>query len=209
MKIEILDLGINNLGSMVRSFENNSQEFDQVCVVSGPIGTKDADLIVLPGLGHFRAGMRALEESGLSNYVKERFEQNTKIVGICLGMQMLFECSEEAPGRPGLRFLEGVVKFLPSSQSVPNIGWDMVNLKSNSGSFPSLESGKDFYFDHSLCVTEIPDEVILTETPFGESNFISSVLNQNILGFQFHPEKSGKIGQSLVGDILDWARSSD
>ena len=209
MKIEILDLGINNLSSMVRSIENNSRDYDQICVVSELSEIKDAELIVLPGLGHYQAGMRALEESGLSKYVKDYCENGTRIVGICLGMQLLFECSEEAPGIQGLKILEGVVKFLPSTESVPNIGWDEVKIRQESVNFSSLEKGKDFYFDHSLCATEIPDEVVLTETPFGESHFISSVLNGNVLGFQFHPEKSGKIGQSLVGDILDWARSFD
>lgn len=204
MRIEIADLGINNLTSIERALLKRIGNSDSCISISNPNQSDSPNLLVLPGLGHFAAGMQRLKESGLDKLFLEENSKQTPIVGICLGMQLLSDGSEEASGIPGLGLVPGLVKKLPDGESIPNIGWCELEPTRLAEDFPSLMSECDFYFVHSFHMDIADKSKVMTTTKFGDSRFVSSIKSENLLGFQFHPEKSGKIGQMLVQDIFEW-----
>jgi imidazole glycerol phosphate synthase glutamine amidotransferase subunit len=206
MKIEIVDLGQNNLTSVERSLLEKVGEYDSCKSISNPNQSDSPDLLFLPGLGHFASGMERLRESGLGKLLIRENSKQTPIVGICLGMQLFCDESEEAPGVPGLGIVPGVVRKLPEGEPSPNIGWGELDSTDLARGLPSLIAQRDFYFVHSYHVDIIDSTKIMTTTRFAETSFVSSYKSENILGFQFHPEKSGEIGQTLIEEIIEWAR---
>jgi glutamine amidotransferase len=207
--VGILDLGINNLSSVQRAFSTPLSPSDSIVVVEQGQEEKRPELLILPGLGKFGAGMHALQERNLVKKILRWNNDGTKVVGICLGMQLLGTSSEESPGVKGLDLINSSVERLPENASdrIPHIGWAEVNMNSENFNFPSLMAPGDFYFVHSFQLKPKNSEVILTKTPFGKYSFASSVLSNNILGVQFHPEKSGAKGKALISEIIQWARN--
>jgi glutamine amidotransferase len=208
MKIGVIDLGINNYRSVMNAFDRLIAQEDQLIAIQDGSSDFEADLVVLPGLGHFESGMNALRKTRLDEYIFKRNRANSKIVGICLGMQLLGSSSEEAPEIKGLSLVDARSIKLPSSSRVPHIGWNSVSEFGSHKVFPSLSIQKDFYFVHSYHVRMEDDSNVLTQTPFGETKFTSSLIRRNIAGFQFHPEKSGSVGRELLSDIYKWANLS-
>ncbi len=208
MLVGVLDLGINNLSSVQRAFSAPLRSSDSIVIVEEGEKEKCPDLLILPGLGKFGAGMQALQERDLMGKIRNWTNDGTKIVGICLGMQLLGTNSEESPGVEGLDLIKSRVERLPvdESERIPHIGWAEINKNSDSGNFPSLETPGDFYFVHSYHLVPENSKEILTKTPFGKYSFASSVISSNILGVQFHPEKSGTKGKALISEIIQWAR---
>lgn len=206
MLISVIDLGINNLTSVINSFSRplNSNDFIEVFDSSS---RNSPELLILPGLGKFAAGMEALQSDDMNYKIIELANSGTKLVGICLGMQLLAERSAESPNNPGLGLIKGHCDKLPINQGepVPHIGWESIETSSNN-LFPSLNSGRDFYFVHSYHLVAKIKEDISGFTRFGNGSFVSVVQKNNILGFQFHPEKSGQAGIDLVSEIVAWAR---
>jgi len=202
MKIGVIDLGINNYRSVMNAFDRLISDEDQLVAVQDGSSDFAADLVVLPGLGHFESGMNALRKTRLSEYIFQRNQAHSKIVGICLGMQLLGTSSEEAPGVDGLNLVGATSIKLPSSSRVPHIGWNSVIEFGKNESFPSLSAQNDFYFVHSFHMSMKDDSHILTQTPFGETRFTSSLICQNIAGFQFHPEKSGAVGLKILESFV-------
>lgn len=211
MLIGILDLGINNLTSVQRAFSLPLRTKDSIFIVDKCERNFQPDLLILPGLGKFSAGMQALEERQLVEQIRDWNRAGTKVVGICLGMQLLGTSSDESPETLGLKLIESSIKRLhaDSNEKVPHIGWAETKLTSGSQHFPSLSTKGDFYFVHSYHVVPNDDEHALTKTSFGNSSFVSSIYNGNILGVQFHPEKSGNKGKKLVSEIVEWARNEN
>jgi len=209
MILGIIDLGINNLTSVQNSFVSTPSVVEEVVIVTSSKCNKRPDLVVIPGLGKFATGMDVLNRSGLANTIKEWHLLGSKIVGICLGMQLLGTSSQESEGVRGLDLIQGRVQSLPrdSNERVPNIGWASLDIVQPNANFPSLESKGDFYFVHSYHLVPLKEENILNITTFGNSNFVSSVIDKNILGVQFHPEKSGQKGKSLILEIIQWAQN--
>lgn len=208
MNIAVIDLKINNYKSVLVALRKVISQGDEVRAIENGNSDYHADLIVLPGLGHFASGMKALEDSQLDQYIIKHNKQGSKIVGICLGMQLLGVSSEEAPGVRGLSLVDARTLKLPPLARTPHVGWNSVEAIDNSSHFLSLSSGRDFYFVHSYHVEVASSDEILTLTTFGSTKFTSSLLSSNLAGFQFHPEKSGKVGNELLGDIYDWAAST-
>ena len=208
MLVGILDLGINNLTSVQKGFSAALELNDKIVVIDEGEKEERPDLLIMPGLGKFAAGMMALHERNLVEKIRNWSLQGTKVVGICLGMQLLGAQSEESPGVEGLNLINSTVRRLPIevSERIPHIGWAEVIKSSHSKHFPSLKSQGDFYFVHSFHLLPTNETEILTTTPFGKSIFVSSVLSGNILGVQFHPEKSGAKGKSLISEIVQWVR---
>ncbi len=206
MHIEILDLDINNLSSVHSSIQSSCTPKDRISIVRDLNESRSPDLLVLPGLGHFSAGMASLKSKGLDSLIKGHISKNKKIVGICLGMQLLCGESEEAPGIEGLAAVKGFVRRLPTEVKIPHVGWNSVSSKLKNSLFPSLQTGKDFYFVHSYHADLSDRSEILTTTSLFDFEFCSSFLSRNVLGFQFHPEKSGRVGRSLILEIIEWAR---
>jgi glutamine amidotransferase len=205
LKIVILDLGINNIKSVIRAFQNINQEFEVI--------TKDTEsdlsscrLIVLPGLGSFESGMEQLKQRRFDKYLLRAAESNICILGICLGMQLLGDTSEESPGVRGLSLIGGHNSLLPKrpGERVPNIGWMGGRSENDGNLFPSLGKGKDFYFVHSYHFVPKSSQDCIFKSKYGDIEIASGVKRKKVLGFQFHPEKSSFIGSELIKDISNW-----
>lgn len=208
MFVDIINLGINNLQSISKSF-SQTNGISEVRVVDYPAEISDDSLLVLPGLGSFESGVTALAESGFDMKIKEKVSEGNCIVGICLGMQLLGIASEESENSIGLGLIAGNSEKLKADirEKIPHIGWNEVSAKKEFSLFGALSAKKDFYFVHSYHLVPENEYVALSRTPFGGSSFVSSVLEGRVLGFQFHPEKSGAIGQQLIGEIVEWAKN--
>lgn len=203
MKIEILDLGINNLTSVQMAFSAKIAQGDSLELISEGNPASKPDLIVLPGLGNFSAGSKALKERKLDTYIRDQEQAGTSVVGICLGMQLLGDSSDEAPGFKGLGLIKGSSERLVKNINarVPNIGWAEI---STSGSrLPSLlDPVRDYYFVHSFHFVPTESEVEVGISQHGKRDFISAIRKNKIYGFQFHPEKSSIAGRKLIENLL-------
>jgi glutamine amidotransferase len=208
MLVGVVDLGINNLTSVYRAFSIPLNPTDSVSIINRNYEMQQPDLVVLPGLGKFKSGMEALQERKLVEKLKEWVNDGTRIVGICLGMQLLGTESTESDGVEGLNLVNARIERLPDDQKerIPHTGWAETNIASNKVEFEALTAKGDFYFVHSYQMIPSRSEDVLTTTPFGKINFVSSIVSKNILGVQFHPEKSGPKGKILISEIVEWAR---
>ncbi len=199
-KIWIIDYEMGNLKSVFGSFRN----FIDTVVLSHKPQT-DADKIVIPGVGAFGKGIENLKRLKLLDALYELILERGKLtLGICLGMQIFFERSEESPGVEGLKFIRGEVKSLRHISDkirIPNIGWAKTYISPNSLLFNKLSSYEYFYYIHSFFV--IPqEEVKIGELDSDEIKFVSAVHKNNIFGVQFHPEKSGEKGLKIIENFL-------
>lgn len=183
MKV-LINYGIGNTFSILNAFQIIGVE---LVLSSCKEDIEKADLIILPGVGSFGEAMKNIKNHNLKEVLVEKAKNKTPFLGLCLGMQILFEESEESPGIKGLGLLKGLVKKLPLSVRIPHIGWNKVKFKETS------EQEKFFYFAHSYYCFPEEKSIIAGETFYGLS-FPSIVKEGNILGVQFHPEKSGKNG---------------
>jgi imidazole glycerol phosphate synthase glutamine amidotransferase subunit len=209
--VGILDLGINNLKSVERAFSAHMNPADSIVVVGSAEKIERPNLLILPGLGKFSAGMQALRDRNLVDKIRFWNSEGTKLVGICLGMQLLGEGSEESPGVDGLNLISSRVERLPTTPlaRIPHIGWAELTDCKDSRFFPSLAAPGDLYFVHSYHLVPNEERNVLTRTPFGNLEIVSSVFSKNVLGVQFHPEKSGSKGRKLIAEITEWARYED
>ncbi len=211
MLVGIIDLGINNLTSVQRAFTFSLKPNDSLVVIEADSKMDRPELIILPGLGKFGTGMSALRERKLVKTIKNWNSEGTKVVGICLGMQLLGTNSDESVGVEGLDLIRSRIERLPGDQGerIPHTGWAETNIAYDSQPFSALATPGDFYFVHSYHLVPKEDKDVLTRTPFGKYNFASSIFSENILGVQFHPEKSGNKGKKLVSEIIEWARNEN
>lgn len=210
MKIVILDLGINNLNSVVKVFQSSMGALDEVEILSqNSTDQANSSLIVLPGLGHFAAGMEAIRTRGFDRLLKNHNMHNGKIVGICLGMQLLGNSSEESESENGLSIIPGHTRLLEKQQGerIPNIGWLGTQRYRNVQNFNSLSQEQDFYFVHSYEFIPTSPSNILCTSFYGKHEFVSGLISESVCAFQFHPEKSSKAGKNLVKEIIEWARN--
>jgi imidazole glycerol-phosphate synthase subunit HisH len=192
--IAIVDYGMGNLRNVHRAFE---QIGHSAVVTNERSLIERADRIVLPGVGAFGEAVRRIDALGLRDPLVHHVECGRPLIGICLGLQLLFEKSEESSGAAGLGILHGVVRRFIGSQKVPHIGWnDVVPIKSSSLFADAEPRGAGcFYFVHSFYVAAPPVEVAVTE--YGVT-FSSAIQHENVVGVQFHPEKSQAAGLELL-----------
>jgi imidazole glycerol-phosphate synthase subunit HisH len=193
----VIDYRMGNLASVAKALERvGAQSFvsDEAAELEG------ADLIVLPGVGHFRAGMESLEHLGLAGFLKDWAEAGKPLIGICLGMQLLFSHSEEGDVG-GLGIVDGNVVLLAPGVKCPQIGWNSVSAAGASSRVLEPFDGRYFYFNHSY-VCRPDGDVAAGVTTYGEE-FVSSIHSGSVLGFQFHPEKSSRDGLALLGRALE------
>ena len=207
MNIEILDLGFNNISSVTRAINALNSGEDQVRVLTDGKESKIPDLLILPGLGHFGEAMSVMENRNFLSLIRQKNADRVPIVGICLGMQLFCRSSAEAEGSHGIDIYPGSVQSLPRPLFPPNVGWDSVEIRAHAEFFPSLKKPIDFYFTHSFYVEPDGYEFALGMSKFQNFEFMSALIHDNIVGFQFHPEKSGGAGRDLIRDVLEWARS--
>ncbi len=203
--VEVLDLGINNLASLCRGLTEAGAS--SLRTVASDHDSQGADLLVLPGVGAYGAAVDELAARGLGHLVKRHVDSGGYLFGVCLGMQLLGQSSEESPDAFGLGLIPGrVMRLTPSAGArVPNIGWSGLTLTREPEMFSTLSKSLDFYFVHSFALVPDDDNDVLTKSLFGESDFVSGVLRENVLGLQFHPEKSSRAGTQLLTNVLAWA----
>jgi glutamine amidotransferase len=211
--IDVLDLGINNISSVVSGLKAAAPHVN-VNVATGPGETSgDPSLTVLPGNGSFGAGMAALQGTGLGNYLKGLSAAGEPIFGICLGLQLLFDSSEEAPGVEGLGLIGGSVKRLPIIRNIgvqTNIGWAPLSGTGSSVSQLNFEPLlRDVYFVHSYYVDPEVQEEVIFESTYDNFVFAAAVRRQMTIGVQFHPEKSSNSGIEIIRTVVEWAFAKD
>ena len=196
--IGIIDYGVGNLFSLRSSFEAIGEE---VFVSGNAEELKKADRLVLPGVGAFGDAAKKLRESGLDGFVKEQAASGKPLLGICLGMQMLFEKSMEYGEHEGLGLLKGQVVpmegVLPPELKIPHIGWNGLNFQQKDCPlFKKIREGDCVYFVHSF-YAEGCEESLAATTEYGKE-LTAAVAKGNLFGCQFHPEKSGKVGLAIL-----------
>lgn len=196
--IAIVDYGVGNLFSLQSSFAHIGQE---AVVTSDPLVIDTADKIVLPGVGAFEDAAAKLRASGLDSVVCDQARQGKPLLGICLGMQMLFEKSYEYGEHKGLGLLQGSVVpmkgVLSADLSVPHIGWNALHLVNpTSPLFAHIQEGDFVYFVHSFFAVNCDDS--LAATTEYDIEMTAAVSKGNIFGCQFHPEKSGEVGLQIL-----------
>ena len=201
--IAVVDYGVGNLFSLTSSLSAIGAE----SIVTGdPEQIKAADKIILPGVGAFEDARRKLAESGLDKVVIEEAKRGKKLFGICLGMQMLFERSYEYGVHEGLGLLSGSVVAMqgkiPANLMIPHIGWNALNIKKEHPIFKYVKEGDYVYFVHSY-YAEGCDESLLATSEYGK-DLTAAVALDNVTGTQFHPEKSGEVGLSILKAFAEW-----
>jgi len=195
--IAVVDYGIGNLGSVTKGFRHAGAEVE----LSGdPAVLGRADALVLPGDGAFGATMAEIEGRGLVPVLREAVAQGTPLVGICIGMQLLFEESEEHGRHLGLGILPGRVRRFDSSLTVPHMGWNTLRARRAHPLLDGVADGAHVYFVHSY-YCDAPDEVVIATSDYGR-DFPAIVGRGNVLGLQFHPEKSQAVGLRLVANFV-------
>lgn len=196
--IAVIDYDAGNIMSVLNALRAVGADAKLVSCPSGLIG---ADGCILPGVGSFGDAVRRLEKSGFDIAVKEFVATGRPILGICLGMQLFFESSEESPGTKGLGFFEGsVTRLNPAGQKVPHTGWS--SLKNTGGRLLKEQDGGFFYFVHSYKVCAVERSIVSASCDYG-GMFDAAVEKGNIFGCQFHPEKSGAEGLGTLKRFVD------
>lgn len=195
--IAIVDYGVGNLFSVKSSFAAIGAD---AVITSDPEVIRAADHILLPGVGAYRDAAAKLRESGMGDLVREQAAAGKPVMGICLGMQLLFEKSYEFGEHEGLGLLKGVVRPIrdvaPADYKVPHIGWNALNIHKHHPLLKYVLEGDCVYFVHSFYAADCDDEVIAT-TEYG-APITAAVARGNVCGCQFHPEKSGQVGLSIL-----------
>jgi glutamine amidotransferase len=190
-KAVIFDYGVGNLLSLKCALEKAGLE--------ASIGTSahelaEADAVALPGVGAFTAAATKLD--AVKETLKSKVEDGTTLLGICLGLQLFFEESEEGPGN-GLALFKGRTIRLPNTVKVPHMGWNTLNIVKQNELFEGVAEGSYVYFVHSLYPVPVDKSIVCTQTEYG-TTFASAVASKNIYGTQFHPEKSGDLGLRIL-----------
>ena len=200
--IAIIDYGVGNLFSLCSSFRKIGA---QITVTADPTLIDAADKLILPGVGAFADAAKKLRDSGLDIVIKEQAAKGKPIMGICLGMQMLFEKSYEYGEHEGLGLLKGSVVpmegRIPENLKIPHIGWNALHFSNDSKLFRYIKEEDCVYFVHSYYASDCEDSVIAT-AEYGRE-LTAAVEQGNVFGCQFHPEKSGEVGLNILRSFCD------
>ncbi len=197
-QVVIVDYGMGNLHSVNKAIFAVGGE---AVITSDPAIIKNAEKLILPGVGAFGDCMENLAKDGLVEVLQEYLASGKPFLGICLGMQVLFEGSEEAPGVKGLGYFKGLVKKIKTKEKIPHMGWNKLKLASYS---PILDEAKGefVYFVHSFHAEPENREIITATCDYG-TEVTASVGNGLVQAFQFHPEKSSKVGLGLLKKFVE------
>jgi len=199
--IAIIDYGMGNIRSVEKGFQKAGAD---VKVTQDPRDINNADGVVLPGVGAFRDCMKGLEDLNLSNAVIETIKKGKPFLGICVGLQILFSESEEFGNSRGLDIFKGqVVRFQSRDLKIPQMGWNQLNIINSNALFKGIPDKSYFYFVHSYYVVPEDKGIISTTTDYG-IEFTSSVCRDNVYAVQFHPEKSGLPGLTVLKNFCSW-----
>ncbi len=201
MSISIIDYGMANLRSVQKAFESIGAEAQ---IISTPEEIAHADKIVLPGVGAFADAVQTLRDKELAGPILAQIKKGTPFLGICLGLQMLFDVGYEDGTHQGLGVLKGkCIRFDVDETlnlKVPHMGWNQLDIKRPSPLFKDLPEKPGVYFVHGYHVVPEDESIIATTTDYGRP-FVSSIWKDNIVATQFHPEKSQKVGQEILANF--------
>ena len=194
-RIAILDYGMGNLRSVEKALEHVDAAAE---ITDDPERARAAGGVILPGVGAFPKAMERVRERGFDELVRERVEAGVPVLGICLGMQLIFSSSSELGGAEGVGLLDGPVSGLDAGElKVPHIGWSPVTWTKDSRLTEGLAEGEPFYFVHSFAPRPADDADVLGTAKYGQA-FACAVDRGNVFGVQFHPEKSSGAGLRLL-----------
>ena len=197
--VALIDYDMGNLLSVSKALESVGADLR---IVRSPIEAKTASALILPGVGNFGDGMKHLRQSQFIPFIKDWIAADKPFLGICLGMQMLMESSEEAPEVEGLGIFSGkVVRFPAHSLKVPHIGWNTLEVQNNSPYFQGLSPLPWFYFVHSYYVQPNNSAIVAAKTNY-IVDFAAALSRGNLLATQFHPEKSQENGLSVLQHFI-------
>lgn len=198
-RIAVLDYGIGNLRSAQKALERVGAD---ARLVGSPREVRGADAVVLPGVGAFGACIDALRNSGLDAVVRDAVSDGVPFLGVCVGMQMLFDGSDEDPDAEGLGIIAGRVQWIPAGVPRPQMQWNRLRAAGDDPLLRGLGESPWMYFVHSFCaVAKDPDVVVATVHYGGE--LTAMVRRGNLVATQFHPEKSASAGLSLLANFVD------
>jgi glutamine amidotransferase len=199
MRVTVIDYKAGNLTSVLKALHHLGAEAEVTDGNLAPI--EKAERIVLPGVGHFAATQRH-DATGLTTAIREAISRGVPFLGICVGMQWLYAGSSEAPEQPGLGcFAESCTRFSESKEKVPHVGWNSLEIRPNSCLLAGVEPGEYVYFTHSYKAPVTADTAAVTHYI---EPFASAVERGNVMGVQFHPEKSGTAGLNILSNFLKW-----
>ncbi len=202
-KVAVIDYGMGNLMSVLRSWQHVGAD---ASVISSPAEMKNADVLVFPGQGCIIDTIKLLKSTGFDSAIRDWITQDKPFFGICLGLQALFEYSEEGDV-PCLGIFKGSVRRLnlPREFKVPHMGWDNVDFNRSKGEaiLKGIDANDQFYFVHSYYVDTPQSDIIFGTTEYGGCKFTSAIARGNLVATQFHPEKSQSKGLALYANFLD------
>ncbi|KGG13984.1 Imidazole glycerol phosphate synthase amidotransferase subunit [Prochlorococcus sp. SS52] len=195
---------MGNLHSVEQSFKRLNQSLK---IISGPNDLSNCDALILPGVGSFDPAMKNLQQTNLIPELKKWVLNNKPLLGICLGLQLLFESSDEGKSK-GLGLLKGTIKHLPKSekQLIPHMGWAELNQDKECPLFKSNSSPQWMYFVHSYSAIPSDKNDIASSVNFGDEKITAVVWKKKLAACQFHPEKSGRSGELLLSNWLAWLK---
>jgi imidazole glycerol phosphate synthase glutamine amidotransferase subunit len=197
VRITVLDYGAGNVPSVERALQRLGAEPHRAAT---PESIANADALVLPGVGHFKTLMCALDDHGLRAPLLDALGRGVPFLGICLGLQALYSASDEAPEQPGLQLLAGRVRSLPPVVKLPHMGWNRLIIKHKSLLLEGIDADAYFYFAHTYAAVDADDETVAA-CCYG-TEFVAVLEKGNMCAVQFHPEKSGAAGAQVLRNFL-------
>jgi imidazole glycerol-phosphate synthase subunit HisH len=198
--IGIINYGVGNLGSVANAFTYLGID---ATIIDDPNEIGKYDRLILPGVGSFSIAMHNLKTTGWADAIRAQVKDGIPLLGICLGMQLLFDLGEEHGQTVGLGFIEGKVGSLSTSLAIPHMGWNGLAYSRQHRLFDGVKEHVDFYFVHSFqCIPTIESSVIAI-CDYGDG-FAAAVGKDNVVGVQFHPEKSQDVGLKILENFSEW-----
>lgn len=202
MNTIVIDYGAGNLHSVYKALLRSSIDVE---LSADPARAAEADALVLPGQGHFGQVMRSFLDSGFEPVVRRHIAEQRPFLGICVGLQLLLEGSEEAPDVPGLGLLQGTVRRFPAGLRVPQMGWNRIRKRGSSPLLEGIDDGAHVYFANSY-FADFDSRLAGAETTYGGVRFLSAVSTGALHATQFHPEKSQRVGLQVLANFNREAR---
>lgn len=198
--IAVIDYDAGNIKSVEKAMQYLGQD---VIVTRDPETLLRAEKVILPGVGAFGAAMERIRKYGLEKVIHQIVSNKTPFLGICLGMQLMFDESEESPGLDGLGLLKGKIHRIPDAEGlkVPNIGWNSLDYPNKGKLFDGIEQGAYVYFVHSYYLKAEDEKIVTATTDYG-TNIHAAVEKDNLFGCQFHPEKSSEVGLQILKNFI-------
>jgi glutamine amidotransferase len=198
--VAIIDYGAGNLQSVKKALDFLGYENE---ITQDKNKIESASHIILPGVGSFGDAMKSIKDRGLEDTIRKSAGGDKPFLGICLGLQLLFESSEESPNVDGLGIFKGKIVTIPKNNGlkVPHMGWNSVSFKQNDGIFKGINDESYFYFVHSYYLKDADDSIVAGTTQYG-TEIECAVQNGLVCATQFHPEKSGEVGLQLLKNFI-------